>query len=153
MLSSISGAEKENPRARNIHITSSPPHNEMRKRRLNLQLSLACAAQKEKLCACYNLQFTHPCGNLLQHSSSSQHKVMLFSLENEIIQRARINIVFAININVRYYGNCSFHYCTIFKNELRLLFLIQHVPNTVICTKMILGSITKILGKINGKLF
>lgn len=49
LLSSVSEAEKENPRARNIHITSSSPHNEMRKRRLDLQLSLACAAQKEKL--------------------------------------------------------------------------------------------------------
>lgn len=116
LLSNMSEAEKENPRARNIHITSSPPPNEMRKRRLNLQLSLACAAQKEKLYVCYNCQFTHPCGNLLQLNSSSQHKVMWFSLENEIIHRAQINIVFAININVRCYGNFSVHYCTILKN-------------------------------------
>lgn len=48
LLSSVSEAEKESPKARNTQITSSPPHNEMEKRRLNLQLSLACVAQKEK---------------------------------------------------------------------------------------------------------
>lgn len=114
LLSSVSEAEKVNPRARNIHITSSPPHNEVRKRRLNLQLSLACAAQKEKLYACYNHQFNHPCRNLLQHYSSSQHKVMWFTLANGIIHRAQINIVCSININMGYYGNSSVHYCTIF---------------------------------------
>lgn len=109
-LSSVSEAEKESPKARNTHITSSPPHNEMGKRRLNLQLSVACVAQREKLYACYNHQFTQPCRHLLQHCSSSQHKVMWLTSENGIAYRAQINTAFTISINMRYYVDCSVHY-------------------------------------------
>lgn len=110
LLSSVSEAKKESPKARNTHITSSPPHNEMGKRRLNLQLSLACVAQKEKLYACYNHQFTHPCRHFLQHCSSCQHKVMWLILENGIVCRAQINTAFTISINMRYYDDYSVHY-------------------------------------------